>query len=244
MNGLGQCVMVLHRLVERPSADHDVRWDSFVGLLGLLERLEIEVRAELRPGDSAALTFDDATADHLDAAEELARRGIPATFFVPVTRIGRPGSLDADGLRRIASLGHRVGAHGLSHRPLAGLDADALREEVGEARVRLEAIVDDVVDLFAPPGGIGHPLLERTLRESGFVASRSTRWGLYTTPASRWQIPAVPVTEVTLGRGWIREVLDARSLPSAMRVAWIVKQAVPPRLANAARTLAHRNAAR
>jgi peptidoglycan/xylan/chitin deacetylase (PgdA/CDA1 family) len=237
-------VLVLHRVVQGPPAsDHDVTWASLVALLDLLERLGLEVSADLRPSDSVALTFDDGTADHLRVADELARRGRSATFFVPSGELGRTGSLDDGGLRRIVSSGHCIGAHGVSHRPLAGLDPAELTHEVASSKARLESAAGDAVNVFAPPGGIGHPLLEPTLRRAGYTASRSTRWGLFTPAERRWAIPIVPVTELTLARGWVTQAVAGRSLPLAMRAAWIAKEAAPPRLAHVARTLAHRRLA-
>ena len=240
MTTRGQCVLVLHRIVDVRRAVHDLSWASFIGLLDLIEALAAPVGRELQPVDSVALTFDDGTEDHLLVAEELARRGVAATFFVPGAAPGRPGHLDVAGVRRLVTLGHEVGAHGLRHQPLAGLTADAVREEVAASKDRLEHVLDRPVRFFAPPGGSGHVALESALRATGFSASRSTRWGFFTSPESRWAIPSIPVTEVTLRYGWVADAIEKRAMAAAMRAAWMFKEAAPRRLAHATRAVVHR----
>lgn len=236
----GQCVLVLHRVVGVRRAVHDLSWDSFVGLLDLIAASGAHVSRDVRPVDSVALTFDDATEDHMRVAEELARRGLPATFFVPGGAVGRTGHLDVVALRKLVALGHDVGAHGLRHEPLGRLGDAAVRREVVGSKELLERLLDRPVRLFAPPGGSSHPILEQTLRVSGFSASRSTKWGFFTPLESRWRIPCIPVTEVTLGRGWVAEALATRALPTAMRAAWVFKETAPRRIVRATRALAHR----
>jgi peptidoglycan/xylan/chitin deacetylase (PgdA/CDA1 family) len=240
MRNPGQCVLVLHRVVEERSAVHDVTWRSFLGLLDLIESLRLVVSRELQPGDSVALTFDDGTEDHLRVAEELARRRLAATFFVPGGALDRRGRLDEHGVRALVSLGHAVGAHGFRHEPFTGLPAATVYREVAAAKERLERILDTRVRLFAPPGGSDHPALQPALRAAGFTASRSARWGFFTAADSRWSIPCIPVTDVTLRYGWIARAIARRGMPASMRAAWMFKQTAPRRLGHVTRAVAHR----
>src|SRR5918994_1031246 len=136
-------VLTFHRVVDRLEQDHDLTWDSF---RRLTDSVSTSI-ADLESPSSAraiAMTFDDGTEDHLRAAEDLRRRGLPAVFFIPAADIGTSGRLDA--------------------------------EEVRESRARLEAICEEPVVFFAPPGGIGHPALVSTLRSEAYRACRSVRW--------------------------------------------------------------------
>ena len=87
------------------------------------------------------------------------------------------------------------------------------------------------MDYFAPPGGIGHPHLARVLEETGYAASRSTRWGFYRTPDERWDVPCLPVTAFAWRRGWIEGALDDWDLPVTMRIVWEIKRRLPRTLA-------------
>jgi peptidoglycan/xylan/chitin deacetylase (PgdA/CDA1 family) len=219
--------------VDRLEQDHDVSWDSFRRLIDTI--LSPVGTVEDYSTGAIALTFDDATEDHLRTAEELQQRGLHATFFVPAGHVGDPGRLDADQVRHLVSIGHTVGSHAFHHRPLAGISPEQLRSEVHDSRVRLEEVCDRPVVVFAPPGGIGHAALASTLEAEGYRASRSMRWGIYRDPRRRWEIPCVPVTEYTLRRGWVAYAMDRQTLPFGMKVGWAVKNALPPGLARTIR---------
>jgi peptidoglycan/xylan/chitin deacetylase (PgdA/CDA1 family) len=114
---------------------------------------------------TVAITFDDCYADNLHAARLLHEHGLPATFFVPTqyveTHLRFPWdqhlpsmpNLTWNDIRHIASLGHDIGSHTVSHADLAKLDdADALKELV-DSRAVLEEQLARPVKWFAFPFG-------------------------------------------------------------------------------------------
>jgi peptidoglycan/xylan/chitin deacetylase (PgdA/CDA1 family) len=115
------CVLTFHRIVRTKERDHDIEWRTFRTLLEELSAVDTTIIADLAPVDSTAgdvvLTFDDGTEDHLSAGEELAERGMRGVFFVSAGKMGEAGYLRADDVRRLHSLGHIIGSHGLSHVP-------------------------------------------------------------------------------------------------------------------------------
>jgi peptidoglycan/xylan/chitin deacetylase (PgdA/CDA1 family) len=226
-------VLTFHRVVDAPERDHDVSWDSFRRLIDTISSVAIGLGEPW--SRTIALTFDDATEDHLRAAQELHQRDLPATFFVPTGRVGEEGRLDSDQVRHLVSIGHDVGSHAVHHEPLAGVSTEHLRSEVRDSRTQLEELCQRPVFLFAPPGGIGHSALAVTLEAEGYRASRSLRWGIYRDPRKRWEIPCVPVTEYTWRRGWVSHAMERHSLPLGMSVGWAVKGALPPDLARTIR---------
>jgi hypothetical protein len=223
-------VLTFHRVVDAPELDHDVSWDSFRRLIDTISSSVVGDLAE-PSSRTIALTFDDATEDHLRAAQELHQRELKATFFVPTGHVGEKGRLDADQVRDLVSIGHGVGSHAVHHQPLAGVSAEHLRSEVRDSRVRLEGLSKRPVVFFAPPGGIGHPALAVALEAEGYRASRSMRWGIYRDPQRRWEIPCVPVTEYTWRRGWVSHAMEHHALSLEMRVGWAVKNAIPASVA-------------
>jgi peptidoglycan/xylan/chitin deacetylase (PgdA/CDA1 family) len=67
--------------------------------------------------------------------ERFADHGVRATFFI----VGRDAEVQASAIAAIASAGHEVASHSLSHpMALASLDPDAMRYELTESRRRLE----------------------------------------------------------------------------------------------------------
>jgi len=129
-----------------------------------LDRLPGAFRGET----AVALTFDDALASFAERAwPALRRRGLPATVFAPVERLGadnlwggetEPGIphfevLDGAALRRLVGEGLAVGSHGLTHRDLRGLGPDDLDRELSESRDRLEALTSVRPTAIAYPYG-------------------------------------------------------------------------------------------
>ena len=234
--GRGACVLTLHRVVERAERAHDVRRESFGVLLdALADRGPFSVELARPEPESVVVTFDDATGDHLEVARELAARRIPAVFFVTFGMLGREGHLDDAALRELVALGHVVGSHALDHAPLAGLSREELRVQVLDSKARLEAVVEEPVRFFAPPGGISHPALAAELERAAYAASRSLRWGLYRASAERWQVPSLPVTEYTVESGWILHAALRGSLPVSMRAAAAVRAVMPQSVRNRVR---------
>ena len=224
----GACVLTLHRVVERVERPHDVRRETFRVLLdALADYGPFSVELARPEPQSVVVTFDDATSDHLELAQEFAARRIPAIFFVTSSVLGREGHLDDAALRELVALGHVVGSHALDHAPLAGLSREALRMQVVDSKARLEDVVGEPVRFFAPPGGIDHPALAAELGRAAYAASRSLRWGLYRASAERWQVPSLPVTEYTVESGWIVQAALRGSLPASMRAAAAVRAVMP-----------------
>jgi glycosyltransferase involved in cell wall biosynthesis len=227
----GTCLLMVHRVVEQAVQDHDTSWASFRELLDALQargsRFTTDPVSEVGSTPGLVLTFDDGTADHLAVGETLAGRGIRAIFFVSAGLIGQPGYLDEADVHRLAALGHRIGSHGLVHRRLDCLDPDRIDHELVESRRRLEAMSGLPVDLYAPVGGAAVADLPRRLEQAGYVGARSTRWGIYRDMRERWAMPSLPVTELTVRRGWVEEATHSMRLPTRLALLRAAKDALP-----------------
>jgi peptidoglycan/xylan/chitin deacetylase (PgdA/CDA1 family) len=119
--------------------------------------------------DDIRITFDDGNASDLELGlDALRERDLTATFFVVAGRLGTPGFLDEDGVRRLADAGMQIGCHGMRHRPWRGLGEDELREELVEAKAMLEAVVERPVAEAACPFGSYDRRVLRALRSAGY----------------------------------------------------------------------------
>jgi peptidoglycan/xylan/chitin deacetylase (PgdA/CDA1 family) len=223
-------VLTFHRVVDRRDREHDVSWDSFRAVLDELAGMPVVTDLALdSDGSAAVLTFDDGTDDHLKVAEELAARALRGIFFVSVDKLGSPRYLAERDVSLLASAGHVIGSHGVSHVRLEQLDPTQLRREVAGSRDRLEELAGREVSCFAPPGGSRHPLLRGELERSGYTSCRSMRWGIHRSRAESLDIPCIPVTELTIARGWVSRALAQRRLPLAMRATYAAKELLPAR---------------
>jgi peptidoglycan/xylan/chitin deacetylase (PgdA/CDA1 family) len=241
----GLCVLTFHRVVAECERDHDITRRSFGHLLDAIAAIGIVTETQLASdeslrGGATVLTFDDGTEDHLWVGEELARRGLAAIFFVPAGRVGRPGFLPPYRLRSLRAGGIQIGSHGFDHLRLEkGVPPEAIRRELEDSKKFLEDVGGAPVPYFATPGGLGNRWVRQDLSRYGYAASRSMRWGIYRSREARWEIPCIPVTEFTLGRGWVNAALRVGEMPLAMRGAWLVKRLMPSRARFAVRRKLH-----
>jgi len=89
-----------------------------------------------------ALTFDNGPDGETTPAvlDVLARRGVPATFFLVARRLDDPAARAA--ATRARAEGHRIGNHTLTHSVCFGDDPDpaVAAREIGEAEARIGAL--------------------------------------------------------------------------------------------------------
>lgn len=126
----------------------------------------------------AVLTFDDGFRCFVDNALPLLRKhGVRVTVFPVAGFLGKRSGWDVysgldhlteDNLRLIASEGHEIGSHSLTHPDLTLLSADALRTELADSRARLEETIDAPVRSLAFPGGCWNTRVWDTAREIGY----------------------------------------------------------------------------
>ena len=123
------------------------------------------------PERALMLTFDDGYASHFEhVAPLLVRHRFTGTFFVSTERIGMPGYLDWDQLRKLRFLGMEVGSHGRTHRPLTTLSAQELAHELSDSKRCLEERLGVPIAALALPGGFWNSSVAQAAREAGYEA--------------------------------------------------------------------------
>jgi peptidoglycan/xylan/chitin deacetylase (PgdA/CDA1 family) len=144
---------------EPGEATYWVTHDRFRGILDWLTEV---------PG--VALSFDDGNRSDVDVAlPALAERGLVASFFPVVGRLGDPWSLSPRGVEELVASGMDVGSHGLNHLPWSGLRGQAARTEIVHPRHALEDLLGCRVDRAAAPLGRYDRYTLALLRGSGFA---------------------------------------------------------------------------
>lgn len=148
-------------------------WVSHERFCEILDRI-VEMGAE-----APEITFDDGNASDAEIAlPELEKRGLQAVFFLLSARIGQPGSLTEDGVRRLAGAGHVIGLHGATHRDWRALDAAGQQAEYRAARHRLADLAGQPVTLAAAPFGLYDRGVTAALIDEGFEALYTSDRGL------------------------------------------------------------------
>jgi len=186
----GLRVLMYHRVGDHPARDtvspealdRQLSWladqgHAFVSLSQLLAHRATGATLPPRP---VLLTFDDGTADQLEALLPiLRRRGAPAALFAVASFMGRElpygGSrqrfLSAAELRELAAAGVELGIHTVSHRSLASLAPDEVEAECAGALAAFAAAGVPVLPALAYPFG-AYPRVPDAAREAFFAALR------------------------------------------------------------------------
>jgi glycosyltransferase involved in cell wall biosynthesis/peptidoglycan/xylan/chitin deacetylase (PgdA/CDA1 family) len=138
------------------------------------------------PHRALLLTFDDCYEELADVVLPILEdRGIPAVAFAVTGFLGRTNAWDQakgaserrlvaeDGLQKLAKRGIEIGAHSRTHRPLARLPAEELREEIEGSMNDVECLGIARPRLFAyPHGEYNHKVkeaLEKTSLQAAFT---------------------------------------------------------------------------
>ena len=120
-------------------------------------------------------SWDDGDRADVRVAELLRSKGVPGTFYVPITPYnGRPALSHAD-LRSLSAEGFEIGAHGFSHRHLWGLDPEELANEIDRCKPILEEILGTEVRMFCYPRGRYDANAVRALEAAGYSGARTVR---------------------------------------------------------------------
>lgn len=114
------------------------------------------------------VTFDDGFDSCWYLAVPILHKcSIKASFFVTVGKLDCKGYLNQKQVKEMSLSGLSIGTHGMHHRPWRKLDDDTLREEIFEAKDRLEELLEKPVTEAACPFGAYDRRTLRALKQSG-----------------------------------------------------------------------------
>ena len=160
--------------------------------------------AVLAPGVAAAdpprttisLTFDDGTADQLEAAASLQANGLTATYFVNSGFVDSPGFLTRDDLHALVADGNEIGGHTVNHPDLTMLAGDELRRQICNDRATLTGWGFTVTN-FAYPCATATAATEAAAHGGGYTSARGlgdveTRFGCPGCPVAEDVPPETP----------------------------------------------------
>jgi peptidoglycan/xylan/chitin deacetylase (PgdA/CDA1 family) len=214
-----QVVLTYHRIKDRGEGwkSHDVPWNRFISQMRQVA-LRVQKEAHESPVE---VTFDDGTAEHLEAARVLSQLGLVGTFFVISGRLQKTGYLSPSDVRAIASLGHRIGSHSVTHRHLPSLNDSELHAELSDSRKCLADLVGRDVDWLAPPGGVldGRSLAAAT--SAGYKVVRTMDWGYAQAPLLG-RVSCMPIFGFTTDRH-LKTILEGRASSAMFRAKELVK---------------------
>jgi peptidoglycan-N-acetylglucosamine deacetylase len=118
-------------------------------------------------------SFDDGHALDLKVAEQLASRGMTATFYVAWNHPKAPEIAPAD-IKALRKMGMEIGSHTWSHRLLTGRPKAEVVEELTKSRKALEDLLGEEIAAFSYPEGSLSRMIRDTVGECGYRSARTT----------------------------------------------------------------------
>lgn len=151
--------------------------------------------SEVPVGDACCITFDDGWSDNLEAARQIADRGLKGTFFITSEYIGRPGMLSRSAIREMVELpGIEIGAHSRTHRRLDELTTVAARDEIQQSKLRTEELLDHEVACFAYPHGSFDMNVRESVIDCGFTSAAAVKNALSHDEDDRFGVARITMT--------------------------------------------------
>ena len=116
-------------------------------------------------------SWDDGDYADLKLAELLRSKGVPGTFYLPISWHERP--IDHSLLKNLVSQDFEIGAHGLSHRLLWRRASQDVIHEVSSCKSILEDIIGKEVRMFCYPQGRYDANVIYALKQAGYSGART-----------------------------------------------------------------------
>ncbi len=172
----------------------------------LLEHFQVVRLCDLPGAEKesiACVTFDDGYRDNYEVVlPVLERLGIRATFFITAGFLGKmfpafDGSfpmMTSDQVKDLASQGHEIGAHTMTHPKLTKVSLEKAAAEIYNSRTFLEDLIGSKIDSFAYPKGLCNNAIKNLTQENGFRLAVTTRPGLVDDHPDWLMLPRVGIS--------------------------------------------------
>jgi peptidoglycan/xylan/chitin deacetylase (PgdA/CDA1 family) len=170
------------RLHRSPSAEPpERRWRARTSLLAIAAAAAVSLGSGiglLTPADAAtpritvvSLTFDDANADQLPAAQTLVDNGLRGTFFINSGFLGASDYMSTAQVQALAKAGHEIGGHTVNHPDLTAISAAEAKRQICLDRSNLSSLGLSVTD-FAYPFASENASVESIVNACGYNSAR------------------------------------------------------------------------
>lgn len=188
--------------------------------------LQEAIASEPEETNIACVTFDDGYQDNYEVALPiLERAGIKGTFYIATgflskafpTFMGPRAMMTPAQVRELATLGHEIGAHTVSHQKLTQVSLESARTEIDGSRHFLENLIGREVVSFAYPKGHYNSEVKALVGSLGFKAAVTTREELVDVHPDWLALPRVWVNGNLDGVGFEAKVSPATHWYAQMR---------------------------
>ncbi|PIQ89062.1 MAG: polysaccharide deacetylase [Candidatus Omnitrophica bacterium CG11_big_fil_rev_8_21_14_0_20_42_13] len=147
--------------------------------VSLKEAVELIKAKKKIPHNTVVITFDDGYENNYTKAYPVLKKyNIPATIFVIVDFIGRPGYFTAEQVKELSGSGLvTIGSHTLEHKVLTQIDDLYLDKEIFYSKKILEVFTKKPVELLCYPLGAFNEKVRQKVIDAGYIAAVATNPG-------------------------------------------------------------------
>jgi hypothetical protein len=169
-------------------------------------------------------SWDDGDPKDLKIADLLRSRGLPGTFYIPMTGYQGRRTLTTADIRALSDQGFEIGAHTVSHKNLPSLATEQLTREVGVCKQMLEQIVGRSVLIFCYPNGRYDAEVIRHVQHAGYKGARTVRMLSTSTDFLPFEMPTSVQAYPHSSAAYIRNLARAQNAPGLWRFMTTLRQ--------------------
>ncbi len=147
------------------------------------------------PEKPVLITFDDGYADNYHYAYPILRKyDFKATIFLASGFMGKYDNyVTWDQVREMASNGISIQSHSVTHSSMSDLSDEQLQAELTESKEKIEAEIGQPVQYFAYPTGTYDFHIAHLVREAGYKAAFTIRFGNVDEASNLYALERIPI---------------------------------------------------
>lgn len=147
------------------------------------------------PENPVLITFDDGYLDnYLNAYPILKKYGFTATVFLVTDLVGHDGRfMTWDQVREMQKNGFVFGSHTVNHLPLTKMNSDQALAELTGSSAAMERELGVKPRYFAYPTGAYNLKLEELVRQAGYRAAFTIRYGQVGLESDPYALERIPI---------------------------------------------------
>jgi peptidoglycan/xylan/chitin deacetylase (PgdA/CDA1 family) len=157
-------------------------------------------------------SWDDGDPYDIRIAELLLSRGLPGTFYIPMSGYLGRTTLRPNDLRALSSEGFEIGAHSVSHSSLTHLTGQQLEREVKVCKQILEQRIGREVLMFCYPNGRYNQAVMQEVKRAGYEGARTTRMFAHALRFAPFEMPTTLHALPHSRSAHLRNLIRAQSL--------------------------------
>ena len=152
------------------------------------------------PENPVMITFDDGYQDnYVNAFPSMKKYGFTATIFLVTEKIGQDERfMNWDQVREMQKAGFVFGSHTANHTALTKIDAAQAEKELTESRDEMEHQLGYKPRYFAYPTGAYNLQIEQMVRQAGYKAAFTVRYGKVGPDSDPYALERIPIFQVKI----------------------------------------------